>query len=403
MTTEQKALELADRLQQDFHSEYINWDNVIEAAAEINRLSAENEALRARVEALTRDTERQASKIAELAAELAGCEARHRVDRARLQTIQEHRLKECWYWQGDGQDHLESLVGSLPVVIRADQLRELLADGRAQVEALSKELTAANNSTAWHKRRTSLLQSLQSTMQEPERTIVCDVLANGHLLQGPDGQPDKQRYVVPAPTRPAEAESDTRTQHDADSRELRSLCIARDEARRQRDMLTVENAALQSSIGHLSRAIDEQRQLLIEVEKECGTDNYGMQYEDGDSKIIDRVRSHLGMLAAAPQAEASSVCVSNSRESETQANLSAGQLTLAPQAEVQTPGDWVRNNVSGRGELVEALARQADAQGIDRCTSCDGTGDLIDMTGEWLGYCVCEEGRALKAQKGGAR
>lgn len=96
-----------------------------------NKISAEllreRDDLRAQVGVLTRDTERQASKIDELAAELVDREARHRADKARLQTIQEHRLKECWYWQGDGQDHLDSLVGSLPVVIRADQLRELLA------------------------------------------------------------------------------------------------------------------------------------------------------------------------------------------------------------------------------------------------------------------------------------
>lgn len=48
-TTEHKALELADRLQQDFNSEYINWDNVIEAVTELRRLSAENEALRLQI------------------------------------------------------------------------------------------------------------------------------------------------------------------------------------------------------------------------------------------------------------------------------------------------------------------------------------------------------------------
>jgi hypothetical protein len=32
----------------------------------------------------------------------------------------------------------------------------------------------------------------------------------------------------------------------------------------------------------------------------------------------------------------------------------------------------------------------------ERCTSCDGSGDLIDLTGEWRGYCVCPAGVALK-------
>lgn len=33
---------------------------------------------------------------------------------------------------------------------------------------------------------------------------------------------------------------------------------------------------------------------------------------------------------------------------------------------------------------------------VERCTCCDGSGDLIDLTGEWRGYCVCPAGVALK-------
>ncbi|MDL5034406.1 hypothetical protein QRD43_21060 [Pelomonas sp. APW6] len=39
--------------------------------------------------------------------------------------------RDVWYWQGDGHDHLESMVHQLPVVIRAEQLRELLAAAQA--------------------------------------------------------------------------------------------------------------------------------------------------------------------------------------------------------------------------------------------------------------------------------
>lgn len=46
--------------------------------------------------------------------------------KVRTQTMHEHLNGEVWYWQGDGQDHPESWVNSLPVVIRADQLRELM-------------------------------------------------------------------------------------------------------------------------------------------------------------------------------------------------------------------------------------------------------------------------------------
>lgn len=35
--------------------------------------------------------------------------------------------RDVWYWQGDHMDHLESMVHTLPIVIRAEQLRELLA------------------------------------------------------------------------------------------------------------------------------------------------------------------------------------------------------------------------------------------------------------------------------------
>lgn len=46
--------------------------------------------------------------------------------RLRAHAMADHMKGECWYWQGDGGDHLETLVNSLPVVIRADALRELL-------------------------------------------------------------------------------------------------------------------------------------------------------------------------------------------------------------------------------------------------------------------------------------
>ena len=56
----------------------------------------------------------------------------HWLERAR--TMHEHQRGDVWYWQGDGCDNLQSLVNSLPVVIRADQLRQLVAGG---VQALS--------------------------------------------------------------------------------------------------------------------------------------------------------------------------------------------------------------------------------------------------------------------------
>lgn len=47
--------------------------------------------------------------------------------------ITQHVRKDVWYWQNDGHDHLESMVNSLPVVIRADQLRGLIEKARTTV------------------------------------------------------------------------------------------------------------------------------------------------------------------------------------------------------------------------------------------------------------------------------
>lgn len=50
---------------------------------------------------------------------------------SKLDTIYEHQRtcdpteREVWYWQGDGEDHPESMVNSLPVVIRAGELNAL--------------------------------------------------------------------------------------------------------------------------------------------------------------------------------------------------------------------------------------------------------------------------------------
>jgi hypothetical protein len=56
--------------------------------------------------------------------------------RSQLSMIHEHQRncdpaeREVWYWQGDGDDHPESLVNSLPVVIRARDLRDLMVSPR---------------------------------------------------------------------------------------------------------------------------------------------------------------------------------------------------------------------------------------------------------------------------------
>ena len=62
-------------------------------------------------------------------------------------------------------------------------------------------------------------------------------------------------------------------------------------------------AGLESAVGHLSTMVDEQRRLLVEVEQVCGRDAYGMEFEDGDSELIDKVRAHLAATTSAPTPE----------------------------------------------------------------------------------------------------
>ena len=62
----------------------------------------------------------------------------------------------------------------------------------AAIEMIER-LEAAESSAAWHQRRWMALQMHQTQMREPERTMVCDILANGDLMH-PTVAGD--RYVI---------------------------------------------------------------------------------------------------------------------------------------------------------------------------------------------------------------
>lgn len=68
------------------------------------------------------------------------------------------------------------------------------AQALAADQELTKRLRKALFAQEFYRRRCDLLQSWQSTMRDPERTIVCDILANGQILEGPDGLPNAARY-----------------------------------------------------------------------------------------------------------------------------------------------------------------------------------------------------------------
>ena len=42
--------------------------------------------------------------------------------------------------------------------------------------------------TEWYSRRVNLLGAVQKHMRDPERTLVCDILANGQLLPDQNGK-----------------------------------------------------------------------------------------------------------------------------------------------------------------------------------------------------------------------
>ncbi len=52
----------------------------------------------------------------------------------------------------------------------------------------SDETTRLKRSLAFYKDRVNLLEEYQSTMRDPERVLVCDILANAQLLPDPQGK-----------------------------------------------------------------------------------------------------------------------------------------------------------------------------------------------------------------------
>lgn len=114
--------------------------------------------------------------------------ALHEVERerdwykTRAQTMHEHQNGQVWYWQGDGEDHPETLVNSLPVVIRADQLRELIAKPAQEVATLSlsaedvhaaftKNFPKTRISQAWISFAADIVQAIAARAAKPAQEV----------------------------------------------------------------------------------------------------------------------------------------------------------------------------------------------------------------------------------------
>jgi|FLOH01.1.fsa_nt_gi hypothetical protein len=53
---------------------------------------------------------------------------------------------------------------------------------------LHQKIKSLERSLEFYKSRVQLLEANQSKMRDPERVLVCDILANGQLLPDPDGK-----------------------------------------------------------------------------------------------------------------------------------------------------------------------------------------------------------------------
>lgn len=69
-------------------------------------------------------------------------------------------------------------------MVRAARLLDELGHAGDTLSAL-EELTELRNTVAFYRRRCDALQAWQSRMRDPERTVVCDILANGFTLDPP--------------------------------------------------------------------------------------------------------------------------------------------------------------------------------------------------------------------------
>lgn len=121
-------------------------------------------------------------------------------------------------------------------------------DPECQAE-LRKRIKSLAHSEQFYHRRVHLLEQVQSRMRDPERTLVCDVVANGLLLHGSDGRLDERRYFAPA----NEAPAPTHQAHQA----------------------SADAAALRAHIERLKRALETAEAALADIgdaDREPGDD-----------------------------------------------------------------------------------------------------------------------------------
>ena len=87
------------------------------------------------------------------------------------------RVNECLFHDDEFVDDASHALKEA-----IDLLRELAAE---PVDDMQKALKDAQHTADFYRRRVQALEQWQSRMRDPERTVVCDILANGFTLDPP--------------------------------------------------------------------------------------------------------------------------------------------------------------------------------------------------------------------------
>ncbi|MCP2076381.1 UNVERIFIED_ORG: hypothetical protein J2Y77_005817 [Pseudomonas lini] len=115
-------------------------------------------------------------------------------------------------------------------------------------------------------------------------------------------------------------------------------------------------------------------------------------YHDDHHAHVTRLQAEVGRLNGELQAATDLFTTKRSVNRKLQSELTKARelLSDAPRG---VPGffQWGR-------DVIAFLAHQSAPAAKHECTSCDGSGDLIDAIGDWRGYCSCPAGVELKAR-----
>ena len=69
----------------------------------------------------------------------------------------------------------------------SEKFEKLIKMNEEIEQAYLKKIEKLEHSLSFYSSRCELLQKVQKYMRDPERTIVCDILANNSLLPDPEG------------------------------------------------------------------------------------------------------------------------------------------------------------------------------------------------------------------------